>query len=337
MSYPFLTHIASWLGVTANVVFVSGFIAGGLAIGSVIRWMALRHSTPDERRKQLGSLAVWWVMLAIVALAALAGPVGGALAFGVVSLVGVREYFQLLDRKTVEQRGRGIVGIGVLATYLAIALIGDPTSATLVLVATIMGVTVRLVSAGITDGYLSAAGNLVWGSVVLVFFVSHAAMLLCLSPANNPAGGSAGWFIWLITVTECVDIFQALWGRRLGRHRITPLVSPGKTWEGFVLGGLTAVVIGVALAPFLTPMAEPWTLEFGGSSVRIPSVGALAAGVLLCIAGFFGDLNMSALKRDVGVKDSGTWLPGQGGILDRIDSLTFTAPAFYYFVRWFYD
>jgi phosphatidate cytidylyltransferase len=143
--------------------------------------------------------------------------------------------------------------------------------------------------------------------------------------------------VYLIVFTECHDIFQALWGRRFGRHKLTPQVSPHKTWEGFVLGGLTVLAIGILLAPVLTPLAEPWSLQLGTHVWRIPYVGALAAGGILILAGVMGDLNISALKRDAAVKDTGTWLPTQGGILDRVNSLTFTAPAFYYFVRVIYD
>ena len=103
------------------------------------------------------------------------------------------------------------------------------------------------------------------------------------------------------------------------------------------MGGVfSTVAIGIILAPWLTPLAEPWTVEWNGQAWRLPYVGAVAACLLLAIVGFLGDLNMSALKRDAGIKDTGHWLPGQGGILDRIDSLIFTAPAFYYFVRFLY-
>jgi phosphatidate cytidylyltransferase len=140
--------------------------------------------------------------------------------------------------------------------------------------------------------------------------------------------------VWLITFTECDDIFQALWGRRFGRRQIAPRISPGKTWEGFLLGGLTAVGIGVALAPLITPLWEACRFRIGDREVLVPGAGAVIAGLILWVTGFFGDLNMSALKRDAGVKDTGNWIPNQGGILDRMDSLLFTAPVFYYLVRY---
>jgi phosphatidate cytidylyltransferase len=73
-----------------------------------------------------------------------------------------------------------------------------------------------------------------------------------------------------------------------------------------------------------------------GTTVELPYFGAMMASLLISLAGFLGDLNISALKRDAGVKDTADLLPGQGGLLDRLDSLTFTAPVFYYFVQAFY-
>ncbi|MER2529688.1 MAG: phosphatidate cytidylyltransferase, partial [Candidatus Competibacter denitrificans] len=105
------------------------------------------------------------------------------------------------------------------------------------------------------------------------------------------------------------------------KHKISPTVSPNKTVEGFVGGAMTTLLLSALLAPWLTP--------FGLRD-------ALLAGALIAVAGFFGDLSLSALKRDLGIKDSGRLLPGHGGILDRIDSLTYTAPLFFHFSRYLY-
>jgi phosphatidate cytidylyltransferase len=90
--------------------------------------------------------------------------------------------------------------------------------------------------------------------------------------------------------------------------------------------------MAVVLAAPLTPLASGISLGYGDVRTSIPYLPAMLAGLIVSLGGFVGDLNMSAFKRDLGVKDSGTLLPGQGGILDRVDSLTFTAPLFFYFV-----
>ena len=127
--------------------------------------------------------------------------------------------------------------------------------------------------------------------------------------------------MFLTFLTEFNDVAQYIWGKTLGRNKIIPMVSPSKTWEGFLGGVATTTVLSVLLSSWLTPM-----------SYQV----ALMAGLLISAAGFIGDVTISALKRDIGLKDSGSMLPGHGGILDRIDSLTYTAPLFFHFIYYIY-
>ena len=96
------------------------------------------------------------------------------------------------------------------------------------------------------------------------------------------------------------------------------------------------MVLAVVLAPLLTPLHNGPRREIGLAELDVPMVWSALAGAVIAVSGFFGDITMSAVKRDVAVKDSGSLLPGQGGMLDRIDSLTFTAPVMFYFVYWLY-
>ena len=159
----------------------------------------------------------------------------------------------------------------------------------------------------------------------MIYGLSHSLFLFDVSSVHEPLVGSAGWFLFLVLLTEMNDIMQAIVGRKFGKHKVTPHVSPKKSLEG-LLGGLVAsVVLSVFLAPFLTTLLVGRNLMFG--------IGlAVSAGILISLAGFLGDINMSAIKRDAGVKDGSTLLPGMGGVIDRIDSLIFTSPAFFYFV-----
>ena len=111
-------------------------------------------------------------------------------------------------------------------------------------------------------------------------------------------------------------MFQFTWGKLLGRHKIIPKISPNKTWEGFIGGILTTTIIGYFLR-FLTPFSE---------------TEALVVSFIVACAGFVGDVVVSAVKRDIGLKDTGTLIPGHGGILDRIDSLSITAVVFFHIV-----
>jgi phosphatidate cytidylyltransferase len=122
---------------------------------------------------------------------------------------------------------------------------------------------------------------------------------------------------WLLCVIAVSDSAQYYTGRSLGRTKLAPIVSPSKTREGAYGGLIAAGAAGGALAPVLLPMVSP-----------VVAAG-LAGG--LALVGLIGDLFESLLKRSVGAKDSSTLIPGHGGVLDRIDSHLFAAPAFYLF------
>ncbi len=120
-------------------------------------------------------------------------------------------------------------------------------------------------------------------------------------------------FLFLITLTALNDVFQYTWGNLFGKHKIIPTISPNKTWEGFI-GGILSTILLANLLYFFTP--------FTHTELSI-------TGLLLSIAGFLGDALISAIKRKLKIKDTGTAIPGHGGIMDRLDSLVLTAPVFY--------
>jgi phosphatidate cytidylyltransferase len=126
--------------------------------------------------------------------------------------------------------------------------------------------------------------------------------------------------LYLVLVDQLSDVLQYVWGKLLGKHKIAPLVSPNKTWEGFLGGVATATLIGTALW-WMTPF-RPWV--------------AAPVSLTITLMGFAGGLTMSAIKRDRGVKDYGSLIKGHGGILDRMDSMCFAAPIFFHIVRYFY-
>jgi phosphatidate cytidylyltransferase len=148
--------------------------------------------------------------------------------------------------------------------------------------------------------------------MLTVYSLSHLAYLLSL-PISE---GGRGLLLYVVFLTEMNDVFQFTWGKLLGRHKIIEKISPNKTWEGFI-GGLLSTVLAAILLKFLTPFT---TNE------------AIGAGLLIACTGFVGDIIVSAIKRDFGLKDTGTVIKGHGGILDRMDSLIISAPFFFYYV-----
>ena len=154
--------------------------------------------------------------------------------------------------------------------------------------------------------------------MLTVYSISYIAYLLVL-PEKNSQAGVIGPVLFLLFITQFNDVCQYIWGKILGKHPIIPKVSPNKTWEGF-LGGVTTTTISSGfIAPLLTP------LDF---------YQGLIAGAIIGVSGFIGDVVISSVKRDLQIKDSGHLIPGHGGILDRLDSLTYTAPLFFHYYHY---
>jgi len=151
------------------------------------------------------------------------------------------------------------------------------------------------------------------GILYVGWLLGHLVALRGLDDGRN-------WVFFILFATWASDTFAFFVGRRFGRHKLAPGISPGKTWEG-AAGGIVAAVIMSIL--FFTP-----------TPFRLPMVywQVIPLAVLVSIFGQLGDLVESLLKRNVGVKDSGSLMPGHGGVLDRIDSLVFASVVVYYVV-----
>lgn len=176
--------------------------------------------------------------------------------------------------------------------------------------------------------------GLVYVPLLLLFMLN-----LCFrwSPTawNQPLSETArDLVLYLVVVVKSSDIGAYFVGSTLGRHKLFPRISPGKTWEG-LLGGFLAGILASLIVYWLWRAPGPGlpTAEFGKLSLTWSHAWVLA--VLLSAIGVIGDLVESLLKRSAGLKDSGFLFPGMGGILDVLDSLLFAAPALYFYMRWF--
>ncbi len=324
MSFDHLSPAVLW-------AFLAVVIALGVASG-VVAGLIRRGSGRDYRELNL-RVRTWWIILALFGLAVLLNRVGVLVFFGAASALALREYFGLVPPRAANWRILFWAYLSIPLQYYWIHLEWYGMFIIFIPVYLFLLLPTRLVVAGITDGFVQSASALHWGLMTTVFSISHAAYLLVLAPGENPrlppqwsAGAGpksagAGLLLFLVLLTELNDIFQYLWGKSFGRIRVAPHVSPRKTLAGFLGGVATTTALAAAVGPWLTFMDRP---------------RSLLAGLIIGLAGFAGDLSISAIKRDLGVKNSGTTLPGHGGILDRIDSLTYTAPLFFHFVWYGY-
>lgn len=307
-----------------------------LLLGSIARFIGLRNAEQDLRQKRFASLRTWWGLAIAVSLGLLLGRLGICILLGLASSLAWNEITTMVGANA---KDRTAVRTGYVLIFInySLILLGELSSHAVFLpLAAPATFAVLLLAEDDPRDYIRRTGALVWGMLFLGYGVSHAALLMSLPATAAGPLGAAGWFLFIVVLTECDDIFQAITGRLFGthkRHPIAPVVSPNKTWEGFLGGLLVIAVLAPILAPWLTNLLEqpgPFALNGLLQSLLAP----LLIAVLVSIAGFFGDINMSAIKRDAGVKDSSKRLPGMGGVIDRVDSLTMTAPVYVYFLLW---
>jgi len=306
-----------------QLLWAFGGVLGLLAVSSLIG-LALKVAVkkPEAQatiRNLNARIGAWWVMSAIFGLTMVIGQIGSLNLFGSMSLLALREYVTLLPTRPADHRT--LFWSFFIFTPLQYFLIGIHwygMFAILIPVYAFLFVPTRLAIAGDTESFLERASTIQWGLMICIYCLSYAPALLMLKiPGYAP---DAKLLLYLVLVDQLSDVLQYVWGKLLGKHKIAPVVSPNKTWEGFIGGVLTATLIGTALW-WLTPF-RPW-------------VAALVS-LTITLMGFAGGLTMSAIKRDRGVKDYGTLIKGHGGILDRMDSMCFAAPVFFHIVRYFY-
>ena len=235
------------------------------------------------------------------------------LAFsGVVALAGglaLFEFYRLCfsDRSHPWLMGIGLTGFAVLILGTHRPDIIVPTLlATLVCIISVPLLSRSPLEQSLRDGAMTLFGVLYLGLTLGTLSMTR------LLPLGE-------WLVFfLLLVTWASDTGAYLVGTLYGRHRLAPTISPNKTVEGLVGGLIGAIIVAYA--------ARWWFLP------ELSGLDCLVLATLLTITGLWGDLTESAMKRSVGLKDSGRMLPGHGGMLDRLDSLLFTAPVFYYYV-----
>ena len=280
-------------------------------------WLGKRYPERDFRELRL-RIHSWWTIVIVCSIALLLSSTVAIVFFALLSFLALKEYLSLIPTRRADRRVLfwAYLAIPVQYYFVANGLYG--LFIVFIPVWVFFLLPFRLIVAGQTDGFLNSVAKISWGLMIAVFAVSHAAMLMQYSKALQ---GHVGLIMFLAVLNQGNDVAQYVWGKLFGKTKIVPEVSPKKTWEGFMGGVMTTVVIAGLIYPLLTP----FTFQF-----------ALLTGVLIAVTGFIGDVTFSALKRDLKIKDSGNLIPGHGGILDRIDSLSLTAPLFFHCVRYFY-
>ena len=301
---------------------VMGAVLALLMIASLIGWVLARRARSDGAREVVANLnariGAWWWMVAILCVCFLLGRVATLVLFALASFFALREFLTL----TPTRRGDHLPL--VLCFYLAIPLqywlIGIDWYGLFAICIPVYGfLLLPAVTAlgGDTESFLERTTKIQWGLMLTVYCISYAPALLLLHVPGYE-GQNLLLLLYLLLVVQISDVLQYVFGKLFGRHQLAPSVSPSKTVEGLVGGGLSAVAVGAGLW-WITPFSL-W--------------GSAGMSLLIVAAGFLGGLALSAVKRSLGAKDWGQLIEGHGGMLDRLDSVSFAAPVFFHVVSY---
>lgn len=312
------------LKIDQQTIWLVGGVIGLLVLASIIGFVLARMAKSDAGKATVKNLnartRAWWIMVAIFGLALATGGIGSIVLFGLTSFWALREFMTLTPSRAGDHRA--LFWIFFVVTPLQYYLVGIQwygLFSILIPVYAFLLLPIRTAAAGDCEQFLLRAANIQWGLMICVYCVSYAPAILGLKiPGYEEQNGKL--LFWFVLVDQISDVFQYVWGKTLGKHKVAPTVSPNKTWEGLVGGIISATLIGGALW---------WATPFNFWQ-------AIGMSLAITFMGFGGGLVMSAIKRDRGVKDYGSAIGGHGGVLDRIDSLCFAAPVFFHLTRFFF-
>jgi phosphatidate cytidylyltransferase len=293
----------------------------------------------------LKRIATAVVLIPIVLALILRAPVWLlTLVAALVALLAIHEFLKLTESYGVEPMGwPTYVFAGLFFLTLAISAKSEPppvsTSQFLVALgfaaalAPFIFLTRAMREEDLRSGYPTAAAS-------VVAFTYIALPLGMLVQLRQLAAG-AFFLLYLLLVVWAGDIFAYFVGKSIGRHRMSPRISPKKTWEGAAASLIASVAVGWLLFGHAEPISRAllrWgliTRRDGMFGLEQPAMGPVVIlTIVINLAAQLGDLVESLIKRGAGVKDSGAILPGHGGMLDRIDALLFAAPVLWYYAAW---
>jgi phosphatidate cytidylyltransferase len=301
-----------------------GGIALLLAVASTISKVLNARAKSDSGRAVIANLNArvnaWWVMVAVLAVAFTLGEVATLVLFGFASFFALREFITLTPTRRSDYWPL-LLSFYVLvpAQYALIGYDQYGTFAIFIPVYAFLLLPAVATFAADTENFLERTAKIQWGIMIAVYCVSYAPALLLLKIPGYE-GSSALLLFYLLFIVQLSDVLQYVFGKLFGRTKLAPQVSPSKTVEGLVGGGLSTTAIGGAMW-WITPFT--WQQS-------------LAMSFIIVVMGVLGGLTLSAVKRSLGAKDWGVMIEGHGGMLDRLDSVTFAAPIFFHLTRFFF-
>lgn len=307
-----------------KMIWVFGGVIALLIVASVAGAILGKRARSESGRATVDNLNArvnaWWVMIAVLGVTFALGETATLIVFGFVSFFALREFITLTPTRASDYVPLLLTFFVILPVqYLLIAYDQYGTFAIFIPVYGFLLLPAVATFSGDTHEFLERSAKLQWAAMITVYCISYAPALLLLKIPGYENANSL-LLLYLLLIVQLSDVLQYVFGKLFGRTKLAPRVSPSKTVEGLVGGGAATILVGGALS-WITPFTWPQALGI--------SFAIVAAGVL-------GGLTLSAMKRGLGAKDWGVMIEGHGGMLDRMDSVSFAAPVFFHIVRFFF-
>lgn len=311
--------------IDPRVVKLLTYLVGVLIFASIVGFILTKKTTSEKGKETVKNLVdrvnAWWVMIAVFFTCFFLGNNAIIILFGLLSFLCFREFISINNTKNGDTKVLTTSFFIVLPTqfyfiwnnWYGMMAIFIPVYAFLILPA---------IAAlhGQVENFLERTSKIQWGLMISVYCVSCVPAMLLLD-LKDFQGQNALLLVFFLIVVQISDVLQYVFGKLFGKHKIAPIVSPSKTVEGFIGGGIAATLVGGFLH---------WLTPFGFEK-------ALMMSAIIVIMGFLGGLTLSAVKRSIGVKDWGNLIKGHGGVLDRMDSICFAAPIFFHITRYYFS
>ena len=283
-----------------------------LTITGLITWLFKKTEAVVTFNKRMGSL---WVLILLFTLALAFNKAVATIFFLILSVASFIEYQKMIGIKFSDKKPYFLTYFLIPLQYyflykgwMILFLIFIPLSIFVLVPA------VGIVHRNCENVWRNCMLDYI-GLILTVYCMGYMAVYLTFPYMTEPT--ALGLLVYILILSLMCDFFQAIFGQTIGKHKILPKVSPNKTWEGLIGGMILTGVLSYYMGKYLTSYS---------------AIELFIFGCCLAVCCFGADVTISSIKRWIGVKDTGNILPGHGGLLDRFDSILFSAPVLYFYV-----
>lgn len=300
----------------------------GLAVilffASVLVWFLGNRMKKENSREVIENLKIrvrlWWVMAAIFTFAYFIGKEATLVLFALTSFFALREFLTLTPTRAADHRA--LIAAFFLMIPVQYYLIGINWYGFFSIFIPVYGFLILPILSALardTENFIERAAKIQWGVMIGIYCISYVPAILILQIPGYE-GQNVMLLFYLLLVLQVSDVLQIVLGKFFGKTRMTTGAASSKTMEGLIAGAVLAVLVGTAMW-WITPFT--------------PLQAGAIAGVIV-LMGCLGNIVMSAVKQSMGVTAWGSMIKGQGGMLDRMDSVCFAAPIFFHLTRYFF-